>query len=145
VGYLRCSRAAAPHMQARRWGRMIHVGGYATLKQSAYSTGARNVAVIHLSRILALELGIDGITSNVVHPGVTRTERTDRQWAEAAARDGISIEEAARRSAPANDLQRWIDSKEVADVVVFMASPLSSALTGQTIGAGGGGRPAIFM
>ena len=39
VGYLRCARAAAPHMQRQSFGRIINIGGYAGLKASAYSTG----------------------------------------------------------------------------------------------------------
>lgn len=130
LGYLRCARAAVPHMQRHGWGRLIHIGGYAGLAHSAYSTGARAMAIIHLSRILASELGGDNITSNVIHPGATRTER---------------FEEAARSRDAENVYGRWIEPREVADVVAFIASPRSSALTGQTIGAGGAARPAIFM
>ena len=120
VGYLRCARAAAPHMQRRGFGRIINIGGYAGLKASAYSTGARNLAVLHLSRILAVELGPHGITSNVVHPGVTSTERSDAMLAERAEREGISVEEAERRTPTGNDLDRRIAAREVADLVAFL-------------------------
>jgi NAD(P)-dependent dehydrogenase (short-subunit alcohol dehydrogenase family) len=145
VGYLRCARAAAPYMQKQGWGRIINIGGYAQLAASAYSTGARNMAVVHLSRILSLELARDGVTSNVVHPGATRTERTDQLWAETAEREGIAIEDVIARYDVGNDYRRWMEAKEVADLVVFLASPRSTAVTGETIGAGGGARPAMFM
>ena len=61
------------------------------------------------------------------------------------ARDGITREDAIARTAPHNDFRRRIEAAEVADLVVFLASPRSSALTGETIGAGGGARQAMFM
>ena len=103
------------------------------------------MAVLHLSRILAVELGPHGITSNVVHPGVTSTERSDAMLAERAEREGISVEEAERRTPTGNDLDRRIAAREVADLVAFLASPRASAVTGETIGAGGGARPALFI
>nr|MDT0667397.1 SDR family oxidoreductase [Micromonospora sp. DSM 115978] len=63
VGYLRCARAAAPIMKRGGWGRMIHIGGLGDLQRSAYSTGARNMAVIHLSRVLSQEIAPDGSSS----------------------------------------------------------------------------------
>lgn len=146
VGYLRCARAAVPFMKERGWGRLIHIGGLGDLRGSAYSTGARNMAVIHLSRVLSQEFAPSGISSNVVHPGLTYTARVDRLRDELVAREGLSPDEAHRRVMSAdNDYGHRIDEKEVADVVVFLASPRSFAVTGESIGAGGGARPALLL
>jgi NAD(P)-dependent dehydrogenase (short-subunit alcohol dehydrogenase family) len=145
MGYLRCARAAVPHMKREGFGRIVNIGGFAGLAGSAYH-GFRNLAVIHLSRILSLELASQGITSNVVHPGETRTERSEEMLTQLADRKGISFEDAERRVFPiSNDYGHRIDAREVADIVAFLASPRSSGVTGETIAANGGGRPALFM
>jgi NAD(P)-dependent dehydrogenase (short-subunit alcohol dehydrogenase family) len=76
MGYLRCAREVAPHMQAQRWGRIINISGLAA-RQSGNAVGSmRNVSVAAMTKNLADELGPDGINVTVVHPGLTRTERT---------------------------------------------------------------------
>ena len=76
MGYLRCARAVAPHMKAQRWGRIVNLSGLAA-RQTGNTVGSiRNVAVAALTKNLADELGPDGINVTVVHPGLTRTERT---------------------------------------------------------------------
>jgi NAD(P)-dependent dehydrogenase (short-subunit alcohol dehydrogenase family) len=79
----------------------------------------------------------------VVHPGTTVTERTPRMLAERAERDGVPADEVARRLAAATSLGRLVTAEEVADVVAFLASPRSAAITGDAIAVGGGTRGAI--
>jgi len=74
LGYLRCARAAAPHMAKGGYGRIINVGGQSARMPGTYSTGARNIAIVHMSKTLADELGPSGINVNAVHPGATVTE-----------------------------------------------------------------------
>jgi NAD(P)-dependent dehydrogenase (short-subunit alcohol dehydrogenase family) len=146
VGYLRCARAAVAVMKPRGWGRLIHIGGLGDLRGSAYSTGARNMAVMHLSRVLSQEYAPFGISSNVVHPGLTVTERIERRRDDLMAREGLSFDEAHTRVMTAdNDYGRRISAKDVAAVAIFLASPRSYAITGESIGAGGGGRPALLL
>jgi NAD(P)-dependent dehydrogenase (short-subunit alcohol dehydrogenase family) len=79
----------------------------------------------------------------VVHPGVTVTERTEGLLADLAARDGTSVEESAARFAAGTSIGRMVTAAEVADVVAFLASPRSVAITGDAIAVGGGARGAI--
>jgi NAD(P)-dependent dehydrogenase (short-subunit alcohol dehydrogenase family) len=65
----------------------------------------------------------------VVHPGGTRTERT--------------TPEAEANLAKNNTIHRAVDASDIANVVVFLASPKSVAITGDTIAAGGGVGKAI--
>ena len=68
MGYVRCARAVAPHMQAQRWGRIVNVSGLAA-RQAVHTIGSiRNVAVSALTKNLADELGPSGINVTVVHP-----------------------------------------------------------------------------
>ncbi len=138
LGYLRCARAAAPHLKANGWGRIINISGMAA-RQSGTAIGSmRNVAVAALTKNLADELGPHGINVTVVHPGLTWTERMPDLMAQRAAEQGISVEEATERAAQGNSVRRIIDASDIASVVAFLASPKSVAISGDTIAAGGG-------
>ena len=138
LGYLRCARAAAPHLKANGWGRIINISGMAA-RQSGTAIGSmRNVAVAALTKNLADELGPYGINVTVVHPGLTWTERMPDLMAHRAAEQGISVDEATERAAQGNSIRRIIDASDIASVVAFLASPKSVAITGDTIAAGGG-------
>ncbi len=138
LGYLRCARAAAPHLKANGWGRIINISGMAA-RQSGTAIGSmRNVAVAALTKNLADELGPHGINVTVVHPGLTWTERMPDLMEQRAAEQGISVEEATERAAQGNSVRRIIDAADIANVVAFLASPKSVAISGDTIAAGGG-------
>jgi NAD(P)-dependent dehydrogenase (short-subunit alcohol dehydrogenase family) len=124
VGYLRTARALAPHLVEKGWGRIINIGGLAIHRTGRPVATLRNVGVAAITKNLADELGPKGINVTAVHPGATRTERTDKATeAELAKNVGIG---------------RIIDAKEVAWVVAFLASPLSVAINGDAIPTGGG-------
>lgn len=123
VGYLRTARALAPHFARNGWGRIINIGGLAALRTGRPAATLRNVGVAALTKSLADELGPQGINVTGVHPGATRTERTDA---------------AAEARAKGNGIGRIVDAREVAQVIVFLASPLSVAINGETIDVGGG-------
>src|SRR5205823_6158602 len=76
MGYLRCAREVAPHMIRQRWGRIISISGLAARSTAAIIGSVRNVAVVAMSKNLADELSQHGINVTVVHPGLTRTEKT---------------------------------------------------------------------
>ena len=145
MGYLRCARAVAPHMQKLGWGRIINVGGTSARTSGTYSTGIRNIAVVHLSKSMADELGAKGITVNVVHPGMTKTPYLDNILAGRAKREGKSVQEVEQDLARSNSVRHIIEPSEIANVVAFLASPRASAITGEVIGVGGGvGRAVTF-
>jgi NAD(P)-dependent dehydrogenase (short-subunit alcohol dehydrogenase family) len=143
VGYLRVSRAAAPHLVRQGWGRIINISGLAARQTGKLSGSVRNVAVAALSKTLADELGPKGVNVTVVHPGATRTERTAEIVARRAAKDGVSDEEAEKRLYGGSLIGRIVEAEEVAAVVVFLASPKSVAINGDAIAVGGGARHAI--
>ncbi|MET0413475.1 MAG: SDR family NAD(P)-dependent oxidoreductase, partial [Polyangiaceae bacterium] len=77
IGYLRTARALAPHLVANGWGRIINIGGLAIRKSGRPVATLRNVGVAAITKNLADELGPKGINVVAVHPGATRTERTE--------------------------------------------------------------------
>ena len=60
------------------WGRIVNIAGLAARKTGNVVGTIRNVAVAAMTKNLADELGPRGVNVNVVHPGMTRTERTAR-------------------------------------------------------------------
>jgi NAD(P)-dependent dehydrogenase (short-subunit alcohol dehydrogenase family) len=126
-GYLRMARALAPAMAEQGWGRIINISGVAARQTGTVVSSVRNVAVSAMTKNLADELGPQGINVTVVHPGLTRTERTTPEMAQRAS----------------SSIGRMIDAAEVADVVAFLASPRSVALNGDPVMASGGVRGPI--
>jgi NAD(P)-dependent dehydrogenase (short-subunit alcohol dehydrogenase family) len=138
LGYLRCARAVVPYMKAQGWGRIINISGLAA-RQTGNAVGSmRNVAVSALTKNLADELGPFGINVTCIHPGLTWTEYMEEQMEQQAASRGESLAEARTRLAHQNAIRRIITAEDIAHVVAFLASPLSVAITGDSIAAGGG-------
>jgi NAD(P)-dependent dehydrogenase (short-subunit alcohol dehydrogenase family) len=137
MGYVRCAREVAPHMLAQGWGRIINISGLAARSTGSTIGSIRNVAVVALSKNLADELGPHGINVTVVHPSLTRTEKTADVIAARAERQSISHEEAEQRMVN-NLVGRWIEARDIAYVVTFLASPKAGAINGDVIAAGGG-------
>ena len=138
MGYIRCAREVAPGMRANGWGRIVNVSGLAA-RQTGNAVGSmRNIAVAALTKNLADELGASGINVTVVHPGLTRTERTAPLVAARAAAQGVSEHDVEEIMASGNSIQHLVDAREVADVVAFLCSPKSRAINGDAIAVGGG-------
>lgn len=138
MGYIRVARAVAPGMKASGWGRIINISGLAA-RQTGNAVGSmRNVSVAALTKNLGDELGPFGINVNVVHPGLTRTERTAPVVAARAAAAGVTPDVMEQQMAANNSIKHLLDASEVANVVVFLCSPKARAINGDVIAAGGG-------
>jgi NAD(P)-dependent dehydrogenase (short-subunit alcohol dehydrogenase family) len=149
VGALRCSRAVIPFMKKEGWGRIINISGANARNAGNLSGGARNVAMVHLTKTLAVQLGRFGITVNCIHPGTTRTERTPSLLAARAKQLGISPEEAERQdfapdSPRGNAICRMVDASEIAFVAVFLASEKAWAVSGELVAATGGAGKMVY-
>ena len=143
LGYLRCAREFAPSMREHGWGRIINISGLAARQSGTILGSVRNVAVVALTKNLADELGPHGINVTVVHPGTTRTERTEEVVAARAEAQGLTTEDVLKQMAEGNSIRHLVDAQEVAWVVTFLCSPKSIAINGDVIAAGGGAPRAI--
>ena len=143
MGYLRMAREVAPYMAGAGWGRIINISGLAARQTGSIVGSMRNVAVAALTKNLADELGPKGINVSVVHPGLTRTEKTQPLVAARAEAAGASPAEIEQRLAANVLIGRMVDAAEVADIVAFLASPRSVAINGDAIACGGGVRGPI--
>jgi|KBSSwiStaDraftv2_1062776.scaffolds.fasta_scaffold12231_2 NAD(P)-dependent dehydrogenase (short-subunit alcohol dehydrogenase family) len=145
LGYFRMCKACVPQMRRAGWGRIVNVGGLTARSTEALS-GMRNAALVHFTKTLSDEVGRDGITVNIIHPGVTRTEHIEKWFAQMAAEEGVTFEDIVEREAAAPAaLRRMLEPAEVADPIVFLASQLGSGITGESIAVDGGLSRAIFL
>lgn len=129
------AQACAPAMQARGWGRMIHIASGAGLRPSltgiqAY-TAAKH-ALVGLAKQLSQDLGPHGITSNAIAPGfVLSNPTTQRQW-EAYGVDG------QQRLLQSIHTRRLGEAQDIASMAAFLASDHAAWVTGQVISVDGG-------
>jgi len=144
LGYLRTAQQAMPSMKAQGWGRIINISGLGARSTGNVLTSMRNAAVAALTKNLADELGPHGINVTVVHPGATRTEATPNVVRWRAQQSGRTEAEVEQQMAEGNVVRRLIGAEDIGVIVAFLASPLSVAITGDAIAAGGGTPRAIY-
>ncbi len=134
------AREVIPHMQRRRWGRIITITSITTKQPVAdlVLSNAVRTAVVGLVRSLANEFGKDGILANNVGPGFTATERLKELARARAASSGKTEQQLFDSWAADAPLKRLGDPREVAETIVWLASDRASYLTGQTVLVDGG-------
>jgi NAD(P)-dependent dehydrogenase (short-subunit alcohol dehydrogenase family) len=131
------TRAFAPGMKSRKWGRIINVSS-STLNTvaSGYTHYiASKGGVVGFTRALATELGNHGVTVNAVSPSLTRTPGTEGR----APRPGrTSMDEEFEQIARLQAIRRVQVPDDLAGVVSFLASDDAAFMTGQTLYVDGG-------
>jgi 3-oxoacyl-[acyl-carrier protein] reductase len=129
-GLFFCCRAVLPSMRAQKSGKIINIASGTVFAGSAgrihYVTS--KMATIGFTRTLAREVGDDNITVNVLAPGNTLSEENPSQ-------EVIRLRES---SAGLRALKRIQMPQDVVGAMLFLASPLSDFMTGQTVNVDGG-------
>jgi len=139
---VRLSRHALPRMIARGWGRIVFIASEAGVDVPAdmLHYGTTKAAVLALSNGLAKRTRGTRVTVNSVLGGPTWSDGVARAVEELAAAQGVETEalQAAIAGSRNGLLGRFIEPAEIADLVRYLASPLSSATNGAAIRAEGG-------
>jgi NAD(P)-dependent dehydrogenase (short-subunit alcohol dehydrogenase family) len=149
LGGIRLARRFMPAMLDRNWGRVIFISS-----ESAVMTpgdmihyGMTKTAQLAISRGLAEQTKGTAVTVNAVMPGPTRSEGIVDFLKGLASKPDASAEEAEAeffaKHRATSLLQRLIEPEEVANLVAFVASPLSSAINGAALRVDGGVTPTM--
>jgi NAD(P)-dependent dehydrogenase (short-subunit alcohol dehydrogenase family) len=120
-----------PGMRGRGWGRIINISGYdgftGHMDQRAHNVTAK--AGMHgLTKAIAREYGVYGITSNTVAPGAIRTVRDAAQYAH------VNVEHVMARLA----IKHPGESEDIAEACLYLAGESGRYVTGQVIHVNGG-------
>ena len=137
---VRSIREVLPHMQKRKWGRIINITSIAARQpvNDLVISSTLRPGILGLAKVLANQYAKEGILINNVTPGYILTARQKEIGASRAAQKGVSIDQYMQdlvRDIPAG---RYGDPEELANVIVFLGSEKASYVTGATISVDGG-------
>jgi 3-oxoacyl-[acyl-carrier protein] reductase len=130
TGPFLCTKAVAPYMQKRKYGRIIFISSLAAFTGSIVASVAYGVSkggVIPLMKSVAKNYAADGILVNAVAPGSIDTPMTKEIG-----------EEGARQLREGSLLKRQATPTELADTILFLVSDHSTFMTGATMHVNGG-------
>lgn len=131
-----------PHMRATGWGRIINLGTVGSTQPNARMPGYYSAkgALATMTVSLARELSGSGVRVNLVSPGLILTPEVEQAYLKQGQRKGWgnTWEEVEAHVAKDIPIGRIVRREEVANLVAFLASPLSDAVHGQNIRIDGG-------
>ncbi len=134
LGALRLTQGFTPALAEAR-GAVVNVNSM-VIRHSQPKYGAYKMAkaaLLAMSQSLATELGDKGIRVNSVAPGYIWGETLKSYFAHQAGKYGTTVEQIYDATAAQSDLKRLPTEDEVASAILFMASDLSSGITGATL------------
>jgi 3-oxoacyl-[acyl-carrier protein] reductase len=141
---VRAARAALPHMQKQKWGRIINISSESGVQPDPVMPhyNASKSAMNSLTKSLSKAYGKDNILVNTVSPAFIRTPLVDGMLEEQARARGITVDEAEkallREFRPNILLGRAGKPDETAGIVVFLASEQATFITGSNFRVDGG-------
>ena len=134
LGYIRCAKAAIPHMQRRGGGTIVNITGTTQQAVPLHTPGsACNAAIRMFTKELSMELGPLRIRVNSVAPGRIQTARADRLLETTAAAQDVPpdvVREQLVRTIPSGRLGAIDD---IADAVCFLVSERASYVNGAAL------------
>ncbi len=141
---VRLTRHYLPGMKARNWGRIVFVSSESAVQIPAEMIhyGMTKTAQLAIARGVAEAVAGTGITVNSVLPGPTESEGVATFVGELARQQGVGRSEFEmeffRSARPSSLLKRFATGDEVANLIVYVCSPLASATNGAALRVDGG-------
>ena len=135
TGQFNCVRLAVPHLRKSANASVMNVSSLAGRLGFALRTpyAAAKWGVVGLTKSLAIELGGERIRVNALLPGVVSGERQKRVLAAKAEARSIPFEEMEKLALSFTSLKDYVTPQELADLVVFVASPRGKNISGQAL------------
>lgn len=135
TGQFNCVRLAVPALRQSRNASIMNVSSLAGRLGFPMRTpyAAAKWGVIGLMRSLAMELGPDRIRVNALLPGIVAGERQQRVLDAKARARGISFEDMERLAFSYTSIKEYVTPDQLADLVVFVASPRGRMISGQAL------------
>jgi NAD(P)-dependent dehydrogenase (short-subunit alcohol dehydrogenase family) len=147
---VRLARLFLPAMKRANWGRIIFISSESAvhIPTEMIHYGMTKTAQLAVSRGLAEEVAGSGITVNSVLPGPTKSRGVGEFVETLAKADGKSFDEIEKeffeKVRPTSLIKRFATPQEVASLVAYIASPVSSATTGAALRVDGGVIKSLF-
>jgi NAD(P)-dependent dehydrogenase (short-subunit alcohol dehydrogenase family) len=140
TGVFNIWQACLADMMQENWGRMLAVASTASLKGYPYVSGycAAKHGVLGLTRAVSLELAKKNITANAVCPGFVETPMLEASVQNIIEKTGMSRQSAEDSLKAGNPMKRFIQPREVADTLLWLASAGAASVNGQAISVNGG-------
>ena len=140
-GVFFCLQRVAREMIPRHSGRIINIAsiagkGFSGTSNAIYA--ASKGAVISLTKTAAQQLGRHNINVNAVCPGIVRTALYSEMVRVIAEKEGATVDEIERRGTESVPLRRANEPEDIADMIVFLASPGARNISGQAFNVDGG-------
>ncbi len=141
---VRLSRRYLPEMRDRKWGRIIFVSSESAVQIPAEMVhyGMTKTAQVAVARGIAETTAGTGVTVNSVLPGPTKSEGAATFVTQTAEQRGIDFATMEREffetARPSSLLRRFATVEEVANMIVYLCSPLASATNGAALRVDGG-------
>ena len=144
LGYIRCTRAAIPHMRKRGGGAIVNITGATQQAVPLHTPGsACNAAIRMFSKELSMELGPLNIRVNSLAPGRIQTARADRLLAASAEAQGITEEAMLQGLVASIPSGRLGTVGDIADAVCFLVSERAGYVNGSALVVDGSKSPVI--
>jgi NAD(P)-dependent dehydrogenase (short-subunit alcohol dehydrogenase family) len=127
------------HMQAQKRGKVVNIastaGKWSSMNQSAYN--ASKHALVGLTRCAAVEMAAHGVNVNAICPGFVETDMLDA-FREHASILGVPFEKVMEAGMARVPIKRFLQPQEIAHLAVYLGSPESDGMTGQSLLLDGG-------
>lgn len=134
-----CARLAVPHLRASGNASIANLSSAAGKFGFALRTpyAAAKWAVIGFTKSLAIELGDDRIRVNAILPGIVAGDRQRRVLEAKAQSLGIAFSEMEKRAFSFTSIKDYVTPQQIADQIVYLASPRARTISGQAISVDG--------
>lgn len=135
LNVVRLFRLAAPPMREAKWGRIVHVTSLVAKEPAKLLpiSSTLRTGLMSLTKLQAWELAPDGVTVNSVLPGHTDTDRQRHLIEVRASKEGVSLDEAAKKQAEGTAMKRFAHADEIGAAIAFLCSEPASYVSGVSL------------